>query len=263
MASLVPSEKNPEYRIPVRLDEYPAPPKPLTRLQELVREIKQNKKTGIYNYVDSIKPQSILIYLVIIQMFIIVFSRFNFELRHLVGLILGVFIVVLLHEHQRTQYVDEMQFLEIKLESINPTPKYFYLDANIVEIVYDMLEFEQLASKNFKTMVMSIDNILQLHLDTEKGIPNCGRLYAVAHDNYENAMNAVMSMMISVPTDNIRLKKLKLARENLQVMLLRHLDFIKNRCNEQLDEKWNIHTSPINDIYRSLDFNSPNMNIQF
>lgn len=263
MASNVPAEKEPSFRVPVKVEVPPAPAQIATKLEQLVGEVAENKTTGFYPYIDAIKPKDLLLYLIIIQTCVLIFSRIPFELRHLFGFLLGLFLVIILHERQRTQLVDEMTLLEIKMESINPKPTYFYIDANIVDVVYTMMEFRQVSPKNFKTMVMSIDNILSLRLDVEKGIVHCGRMYTVAMDNYEKAMNSIMGIMVGLTTDNIRLKKLKLARENLQIMLLRHLDYIRNTCNEQLKDIWHIHTQPIVDHYKSYDLVDKDMNILF
>ncbi len=263
MAAAVPPEKEPYFRVPVKVEVDVPPGRQPSKLEYLVSDIKQNKTTGFYPYINSIKPRNLLIYLVIIQSCIIIFSRIPFELRHLFGFLLGVFLVVVLHERDRTQFTDEMTILEIKMESIPDNPRYFYVDANIIDVVYAMVEFHKYSPKNFKDMIYAIDNILMLRLDVEKQLYNCGRMYPVAMDNYEKAMNAIIGMMVGVPTNNIQLKKLKLARENLQIMLLRHLDFIKNRCNEQLKGEWNTITAPIHDNYKSADIVDNDMNILF
>ncbi len=261
--TVVPAEKEPSFRIPVKV-EIPSQQKPnLTPIEILSNELYSTKNSGLWVYINNINPTDMFIYLVVIQVFILIFSKVNFKLRHLFGFIIGTFIVLVFNERKRTQFVDKMKILEIKMESIVPRPKYFYLDANIIQVMYNILEFYRYSPKNYEQIVKSIDNILLLRLDVEKGLKNCGRMYSVANDNYNNAMNGLIGMMIGIPTNNIQLKKLKLARENLQIMLLRHLDYIKDTCNEQLNKNWNINTTPILDTYKSYDLIDNDMNILF
>ena len=260
----MPSEQTRTLRIPLNIQEEPTPPKSLSVVEELIQKFKIDKETGIYPYLNSIKPLDLLTYVVILQVIVWFFSRFKIQIRHVFGFVIGLCFVYILHERHRTQFLDEMSMLEIKMESIVPKPNYFYVDANIIEVMYNLLDFYNLSPKNYQTLVYSIDELLKLRLDFEKGVKNCGRQFPVATQHYERAMNALIGMTMSVSTDNLRLKKLKLGRETLQLYLMRHLDVMKEICNQQLEDKvWDVHSAPITDMPKDAYLTDPNMNILF
>ena len=262
--SLVPSEQTRTFRIPVNVEVDPVPPEPLSVVEELVRKFKIAKESGIYPYINSIKPIDLLIYLIILQAIMLFFSKIPLKLNHVFGFGIGMALIYVLHERHRTQFLDEMSLLEIKMESIVPKPHFFYMDANIIEIMYNLLEFYDLSPKNYEIIVYSIDELLKLRLDFEKGVDNCGRQFPVARQHYDRAINGIIGLELSVPTDNIRLKKLKLGRETLQLYLMRHLDFMKDICNKQLEEDvWDVQTTPITDMPRDAYQSDNLMNILF
>lgn len=261
--ALVPSEQTRTFRIPVNVEVDRLPPEPISAIEELVRKFKIAKESGIYPYINSIKPIDLFTYLVILQVIMLIFSKIPIKMKHIFGFVIGIAVIYVLHERNRTQFLDEMTLLEIKMESIVPKPNYFYIDANIIEIMHNMLEFYDMSPKNYETLVFSIDGLLKLRLDFELGVKNCGRQYPIAKQHYDRAINAIIGLELSVPTDQVRLKKLKLGRETLQLYLMRHLDFMKEICNKQLEGKWDVQTQPITDMAKDAYLVDPLMNILF
>jgi hypothetical protein len=247
----VSSEKT--FRIPVELEEpvLSSEDVPLvSQLDKLTGKLLSTNVDGFYNYIDTIPSLNLFGYLIIIIVSILIFTKFNININHLVGLLIGIITVFFLNERDRTLNVDEMTRIQIKLERINVKnggdTRYFYMDANIIELVYNLQEFHQYNPEDFDSMVHAIDNLLKLRLDIERGMEECSLIYDVAVDEKNKAMNHISAILISIPTSYVLKEKLITAIKILQLYLLRHLEFIKETCNEQVKKNGiNVNTKLI------------------
>lgn len=240
------SEKS--VRIPVELQESSIPV-PQTQFQKLTGEMLSNQTDGFYHYIEDISPIKLFIYLIIILSSILLMAKFPISSNHIVGIALGIVIVYYLNERDRVINVDDLKKIEIQMESIVPKPKYFYIDANIIELIYNLLEFYDYNPTDFETMVQSIDNLLKLRLDIERGMVECEMIYDVAVDQKNKALNSIAAILISLPAQQILKEKLIAGIKILQLYLLRHLDFIKQTCENQTHNNGiNINTKLITDL---------------
>lgn len=226
-------ETEKSFRIPVELEETPLPPLPPTRIEEITGEYLLNNSTGIYNYMNNISPLNLFTYIAIVLGIILIFTRLTIKINHVVGLAFGLALVYYLNERSQTINVDDLTKIEIQMESIMPKPKYFYMDANLIELVYNLMEFHNHNPEDFEAMVHAVDNVLKLRLDIERGMKECALIYDVAEDQKNNALNRLSAILVSIPSQQVLKEKLIAGIKILQLYLLRHLDFIKQRCIDQ------------------------------
>lgn len=238
------------FRIPVEIEEPLLPQLPQTQLDKLTGKLLSVNTTGFYHYIETISSLNLFFYLIIIMVFIVIFTKFNINISHLLGLFLGTVVVYFLNERDRTVNVDEMTRIEIQLERINikngGNYRFLYMDANLIELVYNLQEFHTYNPEDFDSMVHAIDNILKLRLDIERGMAECSMIYDVAVDEKNKAMNHISAILISIPTQYVLKEKLVRGIKILQLYLLRHLEYIKGVCDQQVkDNGLNVNTKLI------------------
>lgn len=221
------------FRIPVELEEPGVVSPPKSQIQKLTGEILKNKTTGVYNYINDIPPINLFVYISVIIGVTYFTSKFKVSGSNITGLVIGIAVVYFLNERNRALNVDELKTIEIQMESIIPKPRYFYIDANIIELVYNLMEFNNYNPQDFESMVLSIDNLLKLRLDVERGMEECAMIYDVAVEQKNKAMNSLSSIIISIPSQHVLKEKLLAGIKILHLYLYRHLDFIKGVCNSQ------------------------------
>lgn len=237
------------FRIPVELQESPAPPVHQTQFEKLTGEMLSNQTDGFYHYIENISPLKLFIYIIIVFSSILLMTKFPISTNHIVGIVLGIVIVYYLNERDRSVNIDDLKKIEIQMESIIPKPKFFYMDANIIEVVYNLLEFYDYNPEDFEAMVHSIDNLLKLRLDIEKGMVECKMIYDIAVDQKNKALNHLAAILVSLPAQQIIKEKLVAGIKILQLYLLRHLDFIRSTCENQIrDTGINVNTNLVSNL---------------
>jgi len=242
------------FRIPIELQEDSINSGPVSKLHALTSEILNNNRSGFYNYINDIAPISLLSYITVILTCVFLSTKFKLNTSHLLGISLGIAFSYFLNERNRAINIDDLKKIEIQLESINPKPKYFYIDANIIELVYNLLEFSNYNKEDFDNMIYAIDNVLKLRLDIEKGIKECEMIYTIAVDQKNKALNSLSAIIISIPIQEDIKEKLVTGIKILQLYLHRHLDFIEQKCIKQRKNNGiNIETKFINDQLTTPD----------
>lgn len=203
-------------------------------LDDLTGQFKQGKTTGFYNYIMEIDKKSLFFFCGI---FLIVFNLINrliFSISSIVAILIATLVVYFLNERRRTTQSSDMKELEIKLVRITPTPKYFHLDAGIVELVYSIKEFRTYNEQAFVDMITSIDKFLATIYDVENNVDNCHFSVESAQNFKKLALNSLMSIIFRVPQDNLIYKKLRKAANSLHFILNHHISQIKTICNNKV-----------------------------
>jgi len=107
-------------------------------LNELTSAYQAINSTGFYRYITEIDNKSIVFFS---SVFLLVFkltNRLYFDISSVVSIGIAALVVYFLNERRRTTEFTDMKELEIKLVRITPNPKYFHLDAGIVELIYSI-----------------------------------------------------------------------------------------------------------------------------
>jgi hypothetical protein len=209
------------------------------KLQDLAMEIYENTTTGFYRYIEDIPDLHLFSYLVIIFISILLVSKFNIRLSHFVGLVLGIIIAYFLNDKYIATNVDEYKRTELQLESLIPRPVYFYMDSNIIELMYNLLEFRQFSIRDYDETIFAIDDLLKLRLDVERGVDDCSHYVIVAKEQRQKAIDHLSAMLIATPGNHILQAKLTEGIEILRLFLQHHIYFMEDMCAQQLTDEGN------------------------
>jgi hypothetical protein len=122
---------------------------------------------------------------------------------------------------------------KIKLAQIgNPAPRFFFVDSNFIDLAYDILHLAEFNPDSFGTFIQTVDNVLEMRYDIERGVvERCDLNFTVAKHNYEEAMNALESIKLSIPpSETLYLLHHRNAMKLARLYILRNLDSMRDSC---------------------------------
>jgi hypothetical protein len=207
------------------------------KLDDLTGQFKAAGKTGLYNYIREIDNKSLLFFCTIFLFVFSLVSKIYFTTSSIVGIIVATLVIYFLNERRRTTDFTDMKELEIKLVRITPSPKYFHLDAGIVELVYSIREFRSYNEESFVEMILSIDVFLAIVYQVENDIADCHHAIQVAQSFKKQALNHLMSIIHRTPQSHEAQTKLRKAADSLHFILNNHIDTITTRCNKRMEKE--------------------------
>jgi len=206
----------------------------------------EDKKSGIYNYLNEIPQSQLFIYFFLMFFSYHVLNRtLDFSPKNLIIFIVSIILIYLYNERRRSVNITKMQELELKLESIYPTPKYFYIDAGIIEIVYSIKDLENFNKPSYEKAVRILDKFLKLILEIEIHPNNCHQYLDLLETKKKEVLNLIQSIVHKMPTDKVVEDKLTDAMESLHYILNFHTENVKQICNKKIkDDGWNTESRP-------------------
>ena len=220
-----------------------------TRISDIATELTALRTTGLYPYINDIQPLDLLFYIVIIISLVLLSDFIPWNLRYIMGFLIGLATIYYLQEKKRATKIDRLKTTEIHMERIIPRPAYFYQDANFIEFAFNMLSYRKYNKTAYFKMIEAMDHFLQVQIDIENpALTNCVQTYQVAVDMKNTALNELHSLVHSVPHDDQLILETKLinAIKTLQLYMQRHLDEMAEICNSKADAKgWNMYTKRI------------------
>lgn len=115
--------------------------------------------------------------------------------------------------------------------------EYLYLDANIINFLYDILYLNEYNPEVYYSLLKTINNILNLRYMIENyynetnNLPeNCYTIYEQINIEILEAMNYIHSFIFSIPKANKMYQQHKVLQDRLYILLKRHSDFAKRAC---------------------------------
>ena len=205
------------------------------------------KKSGIYNYISEIPSDQIIVYFFIIFIAYHLMNKFLFfNAKNLILFIASFIIIFLYNERRRSVNISKMQELELKLESIYPTPKYFYLDSGIIEIIYSIKDLENYNKPEYERAIKILDKFLKLTLEIEIEESNAEQYLDLMLTGKQEILNCIQSIVHSLPGDKVVDMKLTDALESLHYALNFHIENVRQLCNERIKKNgYNTSSRPI------------------
>lgn len=203
-------------------------------LDELTSSYNRTKTTGLYNYITEIDNKSLFFFCSIFLLVFNLINRIRFSISSIIAIVGATLVVYFLNERRRTTEFTDMTELEIKLVRITPNPKYFHLDAGIVELVYSIREFRNYNDESFVDMILSIDKFLAMVYDVENEVADCHHSIQIAQSFKKQALNNLMSIIHRAPDHTKVHRKLRKAADSLHFILNHHIDVMKKQCNSRM-----------------------------
>ena len=199
---------------------------------------------GLYTTLNQLDNPTIFKYILIIILFIFFFRNKNIGLNVFLAIIIGT-IVVLYNYDKRVTIADHIEEeKKVKLESIKPQPRNFKGKTDIVDIVFSIQDFHDYNPLAFEEMIDNIDNFLEIYSILFKEgrewgnlIPLCEQHYQIADSKKNNALNALHSIIFSLPNDPRIIDKLNRAHKRMETVLNKYLNLLYDACHHDLVQK--------------------------
>lgn len=126
---------------------------------------------------------------------------------------------------------------QIQEEKRKQKLEYLYIDANLINFLYDISYFNNYNKDVYFLLVKTIDNILKLrymieyyYKETNKLPENCYVIHEQINIEIMEAMNYMHSFIFSVPKVNMMYKQHKELQYRLFALLKRHSEFVRLAC---------------------------------
>ncbi len=195
----------------------------------------------IYEYLQEIEKDVSFIYMMV-AVGIIYFVTKVFQPRfvHFMAFVGAAIIIYYLNDRRRARVASTNKELEYRMNALVPRPKYFYIDADIINLFYNIREFRVYNKEAYDDALKDVDNLLHIVVDVETGVLKCEYHYDVAKAFMYKALNNLQSIIHVAPFMDARVKakhivtdKYQSALNILHLLLKRHLDDILKRCEKQ------------------------------
>ena len=171
------------------------------------------------------------------------------------GLVLGALMIKFLMEQKNSNLFEFNNKLEIKLQEINSgmdyKAKYLYIDADIINLLYNIIEYKDFNKKVYKSLLKNVDKFLTIR-ENIKNVVNCNDYIKNAEDFYRISLNEMQSFVYSLPSDPIINEKMKRSLNRLHLLLKRNMDYIYKSCGLStlsVPKGSNIYDNPLFEIY--------------
>jgi hypothetical protein len=186
---------------------------------------------------------------IIVGLMVLYFSTRILQAKssHIFAILVGGYIIYYLNNESKNNAVSFNASMDYKYKTIG-TPKYFYIDANLINLYFSIYKWKNLNPHNYKESLKAVSNILEIEQDSKRKIRNCYDSYNIAFDQSKLALNMLHGYIYNI--DNpLLIEKLKKVLARLDQLLTRHLNRIENNCdnNEMKKGKVDVHTGYIQD----------------
>lgn len=157
----------------------------------------------------------------------------------LVALIIAGIVVYYRHDRDTTAVMTTYNELDYRLKTLYPKPANFHMDADLINLFYNVREFRKYHSEGYDESLVAIDNMLKLISEVEADVVfHCKETLDVIRDLYNKALNHFHTIIFNIPPTSLEYhRKHKRALNALQIILRRHIDDIVQRCKKQYKDK--------------------------
>jgi len=218
-------------------------------LKNLSKEFLSDRNKGIYNYISNIEKVDLVFYIFIFTIIFYGLKYFNFKTRDFFIGVICILLIYYLNDMKNTNGMSKMKELQLKLLSIDPKPKYFYIDSGIIELIHSIKEYKTYNPVVFEKLIIQIDHFLKLVLLMEKFPLDSYYLLDNLHKKKKSILNVLHSFIFNLPTTVSTEVKLDEALKSMHFMLNYHYERIRQEYNHTHEgKKLNINTKYIYSI---------------
>lgn len=193
--------------------------------------------SGVYDFIENINPTNLFYYSSVAVLCLFTFQFIPpITISHLTALFISFLIMLYWDKKDKREHKTRMEDLYFKLHMINPRPKWFYIDSDIIELVDDIKEYREYNVVSFTQMIYALDNFLEIVHDMELGVKDFEDNIEVAKHQKRKAIDNLQSILFKLPVDRALEYKLERAIYHLRLMLQRHIDSMIHKQQEHIKE---------------------------
>ena len=177
---------------------------------------------------------TIYFYFAILTILLIYFiNNLNLSFSNVIAITSTIIIVYLSYNYVNDNNTSTLLLYEQKLNNIHPKPKFFHLDINFVDIIYNLQDLRELNPSAFNSLVLTIDNFLKIENDIlNKGVYLPKENIDVILDLKRSAINNLHSFYFNVPVSKIYDLKLSNGLKSLNSLFDTHIHSMISHANK-------------------------------
>lgn len=202
----------------------------------------------VYSFLSSLNNPKLFKNIGILIAFLYIFKKIKIGLNVIFGLFLGFLVIMYFYNRDNIERkVDEEQ-LEKKKEYIKPKLKEIdNSKKDIIDFIFSIQDFYIYNSPAFEEMVENLEIFFQLHRLIRRNIKHGSYYYQIAESKKNNALNALHSIIYSLPNNVLMTEKYDRAHQRLETLLNKYLNEMYDTCTYSLRrDGYNIFTRIIN-----------------
>lgn len=189
---------------------------------------------GLYTEIDSINNTRLFVYIVILLFFIFYFRDTYVGLNIILSIFCAAVVILYLNDRNNKSNEVEETRKQTKLDALRPKPRNIQYDNDIIDFLFSIQDFYQYNPQAYEEMIDNIDAFMEsrdiIYLDTKF----CEQYYQIAVDKKANAVNALQSLIFTIPVNVQITDKLDRAHERLETLLTKHINELYDECQKDL-----------------------------
>lgn len=214
----------------------------------------------VYQYIKQIDGKSLFFYIIIFIICLLYFNNKNITLSTILGIIIAITLIYTINEKNTIDQTNKDVQHDVKLNSIHPKPTYLGDYREITDFVFTIQDFYMYNPPVFEEMILFIDKFLGVYKEIILDPTLAGVKYEILNTAKTNAVNALHSIIYSLPANKQIIEKHHIAIETLNQLL----DVYLNNVYKANDAITQIHGYKTNTVILNIDekpYNSYEKNI--
>lgn len=181
---------------------------------------------GVYKFIESIGNKPLFKYILIIIAFLFFFKNRNIGLNIILALFLACLVIFYLYEQSEFLLNTEEKEYEAKFNNIKPKSDRIINRKNYIDFFFSIQDLYVYNPEAYEEMMDNVDAFFTIYTIMHKGTPYNEHSYQIAESKKNNAINALHSMIFSLPNDPQVTDKLNRAHKRLETLLTDRLNVL-------------------------------------
>lgn len=180
------------------------------------------------------EKKTMFFYIVIVVLIIYYMTFFNFGINVLVGIIVSYFIIGQLDKTRIMESVTYSSNINKQIESIKPKINKIKKEEELLNLLFSIQDLYIYNPEVYGEMTKNIEDFLKIYDFVTITPKMTSYYYDIMTDKKNRALNLLMALIISTPSNQAINNKLGVAVDTLEDILNKKLDIVYNHYQEDI-----------------------------
>ena len=202
---------------------------------------------GLYTIIDGINNEILFKYILVILFSIFFFKSKNIGLNVIFAIFIAVVFIAYNYDEINVKREIKEKQQETKQRNIQPTPQHFMDKDDLIDLLYSIQDFYHYNPQSFEELVDNLDSFFRLYTAIKRGSQFCDQYYQIAESKKDNSLNALHSLIFSIPNHKIVTDKFNRAHKRLETIMNYYINELYDVCKRDLLKNgYNVERREIN-----------------
>lgn len=207
----------------------------------------ENTGQSLFVYIDEWDGGRLYLYIVVLLLIIWFFSKQNIGLNLIVALGVAYFVLSYMNHHTKVLNNTQQDIINIKEKSIKPKPVKALENTDIRDFLFSVQDFRSYNGLAYESMIKKIEEFFEYYNIAFIEPSRAQTYYGLMEQDKRDALNALASILLSMPEDKRVRAKLNRATTVLDQNMTKYLDHISYIADEYTYvHGYNVDTKIIN-----------------